>query len=558
MTFQPCFVVPVYDPGPALARTVAALAPLGLPLYLTDDGSGEATRRELQALAAAEPLVRLTRLAGNQGKGTAVMEGLRRAHGDGFTHALQVDADGQHDLNAVGPFLALAQAHPAAVVAGFPRYDGTVPPAREYWRRVSHFFTWVNTLSLDIQDSLCGFRVYPLAATLRLLDRKALPARMAFDTEIIVRLHWAGVPVLNAPVNVTYPADGISHFRPWLDTFGLIWMHARLLGGMLRRLPRLLKRRDAVSLPWYRTREPGTALAFRLLLALHRLLGPRVVRVLAEGATCYFLLTARRARRASRDYLARVHARHGPLPGLERQPGLPEVYRHFRAFTRSTLDKLLAWSGGLREGDVDFPDREAFEALRRSGRGGIFLSAHLGNMDMLRALGVGQGLPGLNALVYSENAVRFHEILRDLNPDFALNLIQVSQVSPDMAVALQEKVDRGEFLFIVADRVPPSENGRIVEIPFLGDPAAFPTGPFLLAHLLGCPVHLMFCCREGQRYRIHLEPFAERLDWTRSRREAAIAQWAERYAQALETRCRETPFEWFNFFDFWRTQRPSP
>jgi predicted LPLAT superfamily acyltransferase len=548
MSIRACFVLPVFDPGPALARTVAALASYGLPLYVTDDGSGPVTRAELEKLAAAVPLIRLSRFPRNLGKGAAVMEGLRRAYHDGFTHAVQVDADGQHDTAAVQPFLALAQAHPLAIISGVPQYDQTVPLGRKYWRRFSHLCVWLGTLSTDIQDSLCGFRVYPLASTIRIMDRVPIRHRMTFDTEIIMRLHQDGVPVVNGPVGVTYPADGVSHFRPWRDTFGLMRMHA----GMLARLPRiLLKGRREGTPPWYHLRERGTTLGLRLMLDIHHLLGPRGVRILSEMVTGYFFLTSRQARRASRDYLSRLHTHCGPLPGLPTEPGLRDLYRHFRAFTRSAVDKFLAWSGSRQGMDVDFPGLGAFQALARSGRGAIFLSAHLGNLDMMRALGVAQGLKGLNALVYSENAVRFHEMLRKVNPDFALNLIQISQVSPETAITLQQKVDQGEFLFIMADRTPPGGVDRTVEAPFLGAPASFPMGPFLLGRMLGCPLYTLFCYRQGQQYRVSAELFAERLEWPRNQRETAVAHWAERYAQTLEARLRVTPFEWFNFFDFW-------
>jgi predicted LPLAT superfamily acyltransferase len=383
------------------------------------------------------------------------------------------------------------------------------------------------------------------------MDRVAIPRRMAFDTEIIIRLHWEGVPVLNAPVDVTYPRDGISHFRPWRDTLSIIWMHCRLLVQMLGRAPRLLARRRQGHRPWFRMRERGTGLGFRLMAGVLRLLGPRAVRLAAEALVPYFYLTSRRARRASRDYLSRLREVAGPLPGLAREPGAWEVYRHFRAFGRSTVDKLLAWAG--RPGGIELETGELapFLELHGSRRGALFLGAHLGNLEMLRALGQGRGLDGLNAVVYSRNAVRFHEFLKGVNPGFGVDLVQVGGVTPDTAIRLQQKLDQGECLFIVGDRTPPSETGRTVTVPFLGRPAAFPVGPYILAHLLHCPVHLMFCVHDGTRYRVRVEPFAERIELPRDRREAAIAQWAGRYARSLETQCRATPFQWFNFFDFW-------
>jgi predicted LPLAT superfamily acyltransferase len=374
---------------------------------------------------------------------------------------------------------------------------------------------------------------------------------MDFDTEIIVRLHWAGMPVLNAPVAVTYPRDGVSHFRPCRDTFRLMWMHARLLCGMLRRVPRLLAARGRRGLPWYRIRERGTRWGYRGVAWILRRLGPRGLRLAAEVLVPYFFLTSGRARRASRDYLARLRARSGPLPGLPGEPGPREVYRHFRRFGRATADKVLAWSGRTAGLDLASEDLDALLALHGGGRGAVILGAHLGNLEMLRALGQGRGLAGLNAVVYAENAVRFHELLGRLNPGFGVNLVQVAAVSPDTAILLQEKVDRGECLFIVGDRTPPSDSGRKVRAPFLGASAAFPMGPFILAHLLRCPVYLLFCVHDGRRYRVRLTPFAESVVLPRAGRESAIAGWAERYALGLEAQCRETPFEWFNFFDFW-------
>lgn len=555
MNFRPCLVLPVYDPGPALARTVAALASYGLPMYLADDGSGPGTRLELARLAAQQPLIRLLTLAPNRGKGAAVMAALRRAGQDGCTHALQIDADGQHDPAAAAEFLALGRAHPGAVIAGVPRYDHSVPTARKYWRYANHVWVWINTLSLDIRDSMCGFRLYPLAPTLAVMARTAIPQRMAFDTEIVIRLHWDGVPVLNAPVDVVYPEDGISHYRAWRDTLAIIWMHTRLFFRMLTLAPGLLARRRRQGGPWFRLPERGTLLGMRAMAGLLRLLGPGAVRLAAEALVPYFFVTGGRARRASRDYLARVRERilaeGGEARGLARAPGAGAVYRHFRAFTRATVDKLLAWAGRGGAIDLDLEGLAPFLELHASRRGALVLGAHLGNLEMLRGLGQVHGLDGLNAVVYSRNAVRFHELLKRVNPAFGADLVQVAAVTPETAIRLQAKIDQGECLFIVGDRTPPSEAGRTVTVPFLGRPAPFPVGPYLLAHLLRCPVYLMSCVEDGGRYRVRVEPFAERIELPRGNRDAAIAGWAGRYAQSLEAQCRATPFQWFNFFDFW-------
>ena len=242
--FAPIIVVPVYEHAEAIGGVVARLLPHGLPILLVDDGSGPRCAQVLRELADAHgPQVSLLRLDANQGKGGAVMAGLREAGRRGHGHVLQIDADGQHDAGDVPRFLAAGRAEPGAIINGRPVYDRSVPTGRLVGRYATHVWVWINTLSFDIADSMCGFRLYPLAPTLALLDRARIGRRMDFDTEVIVRLHWAGVPVRNLPTRVTYPDDGVSHFRLWRDNVLISAMHARLFFGMLWRLPRLLARK---------------------------------------------------------------------------------------------------------------------------------------------------------------------------------------------------------------------------------------------------------------------------------------------------------------------------
>lgn len=239
-----CAVVPVFDHQRAVSGVVAALRGHGLAVVLVDDGSAPACAAVLDGLCdEVPPPVTLLRHGVNRGKGAAVVTGLRHAAGAGFSHALQIDADGQHELADVPALLAASRADPEAVIAGAARYDDSVPRARRYGRYATHVWVWVNTLSLRIRDAMCGFRVYPLAPMLELLDREAVGSHMDFDVEILVRLHWRGVMVVSLPTRVRYPPDGISHFQPFRDNLRLAALHARLFFGMLQRLPVLLRRR---------------------------------------------------------------------------------------------------------------------------------------------------------------------------------------------------------------------------------------------------------------------------------------------------------------------------
>ena len=239
-----CVLIPVYNHEHAIGAVVQAVLGHGMHCILVDDGSADSCARVLDALAAAAPQqMTLVRHAHNQGKGGAVISGLRRAAQDGFSHALQIDADGQHKVADMPKFLALSARHPEAVISGCPQYDASVPALRLYARYLTHVWVWINTLSLDIRDSMCGFRLYPLAPVMALLARQSLGQRMNFDTDIIVRLHWAGVPVLNLPTPVGYPADGVSHFRAFRDNVLISRMHTTHFFGMLLRLPILLERK---------------------------------------------------------------------------------------------------------------------------------------------------------------------------------------------------------------------------------------------------------------------------------------------------------------------------
>ncbi len=233
-----CAVIPVYNHGDAVGAVVRAVLAHGLPCVLVDDGSQAGCAQVLLGLAAANPqAITLIRLAQNLGKGGAMMAGLRRAVQLGYSHALQIDADGQHDVADIAAFLAASACHPDRVVCGRPVFDASVPKGRLYGRYLTHVWVWINTLSFAIEDAMCGFRVYPLGPTVALIDEVAIGQRMDFDIEILVRLHWRGMGIVNQPTRVIYPSNGVSHFRIWLDNVLISRMHARLFFGMLWRLP---------------------------------------------------------------------------------------------------------------------------------------------------------------------------------------------------------------------------------------------------------------------------------------------------------------------------------
>lgn len=246
--FKPCVLIPVYNHEHAIGEVVNAVLALNLPCILIDDGSSPGCAHVLDRLAEAAPgRIMLERHAVNRGKGGAVMTGFRCAARAGYTHVLQIDADGQHCVADIPRFIEHAAAQPHALIVGYPVYDQSVPLVRFYGRYLTHVWVWINTLSLKIKDSMCGFRVYPLGPVVALAQRQKIGVRMNFDTDVLVRLCWDGIEIVNVPTHVGYPADGVSHFRVWRDNVLISRMHATLFFGMLLRMPRLLARKWRTS-----------------------------------------------------------------------------------------------------------------------------------------------------------------------------------------------------------------------------------------------------------------------------------------------------------------------
>lgn len=238
-----CIIIPVYNHHPFIAATIEKIKPYGHKIFLVDDGSVAACNKVLRHITAQNAAIELITLPHNAGKGAAVMRGFEEAVAQGFTHALQIDADGQHDVDDIEKFIALSKSEPDALISGRPVYDDSVPKARLYGRYLTHVWVWIETLSRDIQDSMCGFRIYPLVATVALMKRVQITQRMDFDIDIMVRLYWQGVPVRFIKTRVIYPPDGISHFKGLGDNWRISKLHTRLFFGMLPRIPRLLMRR---------------------------------------------------------------------------------------------------------------------------------------------------------------------------------------------------------------------------------------------------------------------------------------------------------------------------
>jgi len=239
-------LIPSYNPGPKVFETVTAAREHWNPVWVVVDGSTDGSAAALAAIAQDDPGLRVLMLPRNRGKGAAVAFGARLARSAGYTHILTMDSDAQHPAECIESFMGASIAEPAALVLGEPQFDASAPALRVRGRKISNWFANLETLWVGIHDSLFGFRVYPIEPLLKIMRRQPWMRRFDFDVEAAVRLCWRGLTPRNlkAPVRYFRPEQGgVSHFNYWRDNTLLTWMHLRLFGGFLLRLPVLGWRR---------------------------------------------------------------------------------------------------------------------------------------------------------------------------------------------------------------------------------------------------------------------------------------------------------------------------
>ncbi|WP_318491556.1 glycosyltransferase family 2 protein [Photobacterium leiognathi] len=551
--FNPCFLIPCYNHGATVPAVIDALTSYDFPIIIVDDGSELATRKILSE-QAKRPNIIIVTLPKNQGKGSAVIAGIKQAERLGFSHALQIDADGQHDLAALPKLLEESQAHPEAMISGQPIYDDSVPKSRLYGRYATHIWVWIETLSFNIKDSMCGFRSYPIRPIVNVINHNKLGLRMDFDTEIMVRFYWDNGDIRFIDTKVIYPENGISHFDALWDNVKISWMHTKLFFGMLPRIPKLIKRKSTDQQHWSSHAERGTILGIKTLLAVYSLLGRKAFNVLLKAVMGYYYITGKKARKASEGYLEQLESY-----ASDNQLTLPSKlnsYDHLLSFGHTMLDKLVAWKGDYSENNLTIHGDEHFNELAKRQQGIVVLGSHLGNLELCRALSSRHPNIKINALVFTEHAERFNAVLKAINPDSDLNLIQVNELGADTAIMLQQKVEQGEWVVIVGDRTSVTKEQRVIWADFLGKPAPFPQGPFILASVLKVPVYTLFGLRDDSQatphFDVYFEPFSEQLTLPRKTRETALQETVQQYASRLESYTIKAPLQWYNFFNFWQ------
>jgi predicted LPLAT superfamily acyltransferase len=304
---------------------------------------------------------------------------------------------------------------------------------------------------------------------------------------------------------------------------------------------------------WASVRERGALWGMKVVAFAYRVLGRRVSVAVLVPVVAYFYLTDASGRRCSIAFLRRAHDAKGMAA-----PTSWMSFRHFLMFAMKSLDTLAAWSD--KPGPIAVEGGETVERTLAEGKGALLFVSHLGNAEVSRAcLAERIGKP-ITMLLHTRHARLYNQMLRSARGGGEVYAVEVTEIGPAVAIDLRERIARGEWIAMAADRTPVLSQARTARVPFLGADAPFSLGPYILAALMGCPVYLMFCLREGDRHRVYFELLADRIELPRRNREATLAEWAARYASCLERYTLRDPMQWYNFYDFWeeRSSHPGP
>jgi predicted LPLAT superfamily acyltransferase len=562
-----CIVIPYYNHGNYLSLMIEKLALFGLPLLIVDDGSTAADAAQAHALRDRYDNLELLTHDCNTGKGSAVITGIIRASERNFQYVLQIDADNQHNTSDVPKFVELSQRNPDHLILGKPVFGPDAPLERRYCRQLCNIMVWLQTASYAAQDGMFGFRIYPIRPVLTLHRERAFSKRMGFDTEVIIRLMQSGTPALSIPTTVTYRQNGVSHFRYFRDNIALVRLHVELI---IRRLGYLLTSRTLslfstkakvtssdggqLQQAWHTKSERGSIWGLQLLLYLGNIAGQKPLLLLLRPVVYYFILTDPTSRQASQDYLKRITKLNPILSTIT-------PYQHLLYYAESLVRSVFTWDALAKNTAILKPPTGSLKQLSvrlRSGRGGVILGAHFGQLETMRARYAHVVDINITPLMYLKNSHRYRTFLKSICPQAAENVIHIEEITPATIIELQARIKKGDYIAIHADRLAVSHtpgsknleasNRATVEVEFLGEKIMLPAGPFLLAYLLESDILSIFNYYNSNGEEIF--QFKDLPSRGSLKRQAYIQLTAQEYATELTKACLAAPLHWFNFYDY--------
>jgi len=535
--FHPVVVIPSKDNVATIGDVAAACRAHELDVIVVDDGCVDGTGDAARAVSGVTVLVH----PHNMGKGAALNTAFHHAWRGGYTHAICIDADGQHDAADLPSFVAACLADPWAIQAGV-RDMSTAPGRSQFGMNFSNWWTWAET-GHRLGDTQCGFRAYPLEPVLAL---GLGDGRYEWEVEVLVRSLWQGIAVRDLPCRVFYPPEEerVSSFRPFWDNVRISLLNTRLVTLRILWPPTWVNRVPPPGGQW-RGRHLGSLWGWRFFVGMIRLLGRRPTHAAMVVMSAFYLIFAKPHRDGVLAYLRRAEAAGVPV-----KAGWRDAWRIFHSFACSIVDRFVL----LVRGPAAFTivhEHTAQAKRTLETQGAIFLTAHMGNPDLgATALQTVEFQRPVNVLQYTAGDDPYMQLLKHYLPDGQAPRVISLNAGEDLAsLEVIRALRRGEIVAIKGDRV---VDERTVEVELLGAPVRLPTGPFLLAALAKAPLFVLGCFHEGDgTYRVIAgEPWELRFT-SRGTRDADLARWTQRFASQLEEWSKRYPRQWYNFHDPW-------
>lgn len=298
---------------------------------------------------------------------------------------------------------------------------------------------------------------------------------------------------------------------------------------------------------WAKTQERGSIKGMMFLLYVLKFLGVAVCKVFLVPVLMYFFATKKAPRDHLKQYLSHLHAIDHSQP----EPGLVNIFKIYINYGFAIIERIAAWQNKLTIKQVNKHNETLFEDLVRRGQGAILLVSHLGNYEISRVLGSSLSGVKLTVFMHTEQSAKMTRAIKKINPEYDLSVIQGDQLDVKVAMLLKERIDQGEFVVIAGDRVPVDNDQAVLTADFLGHPANFPVGPYVMAKVLQCPIVSLFCLKSDKAYDVYFDLLAESVTFDRHHRDDALREYIHQYTLILTRYVKIAPLQWYNFHNFW-------
>lgn len=303
---------------------------------------------------------------------------------------------------------------------------------------------------------------------------------------------------------------------------------------------------------WKKQQERGSQWAFRLTVFTYRILGRSICSLIIYPVVLYFYLTGGKSKEASLKYLHKVYSFPEGKKHFKSTPGFRAGLKHSLTFAFSILDKFAVWMNRITYDNINFPGREELVTKMKKKEGMVFLSAHYGNIEIMRAVSQTISKVQVNVIMDRRNAESFNRIIKGTNKKFDISIFASEDIDISTAALLKEKIANGEIVAVMADRITDSSTDRFEERSFLGENARFPQGPFIIPWLLKTDTYMFICTKKGKKYEVNFEKFCNAGDFQKMTRNVFVKNICDRYVENLEKHCLNDPWQWYNFYDFWK------